>query len=127
MSECRHVGKRGLDCDCPPDPSFRDTLAGDHWAGTPWEWAAKLARDILLAEPATWVVYHLAAEVEAQVQAATGQRAADSDTAVEDVRAIAVALGLGGHARPYSAHEVVRREILPALAQPAPADEAGQA
>jgi hypothetical protein len=39
-----------------------------------------------------------------------------NDVAVEDVRAIAVALGLGGHARPYSAHEVVVREILPALA-----------
>jgi len=40
----------------------------------------------------------------------------DNDAAVEDVRAIAVALGLGGHARPYSAHQVVQREILPALA-----------
>ena len=34
----------------------------------------------------------------------------------EDVRAIAEALGLGSHARPYSAHAVVHREILPALA-----------
>jgi hypothetical protein len=33
----------------------------------------------------------------------------------EDIRALAVALGLGGHARPYSAHAVIHREILPAL------------
>lgn len=39
-----------------------------------------------------------------------------NETATEDVRAIVVALGLGGHARPYSAHDVVRREILPEVA-----------
>lgn len=37
------------------------------------------------------------------------------ETFVEDIRAVAVALGLGGHARPYSAHAVVHREILPAV------------
>ena len=39
----------------------------------------------------------------------------DDETRTDDVRAIAVALGLGGHARPYSAHAVVHREILPAI------------
>jgi hypothetical protein len=33
----------------------------------------------------------------------------------EDVRAMVKALGLGEHARPYSAHAVVHREVLPAL------------
>lgn len=50
----------------------------------------------------------------ASVQGSDGLREVN-DAATEDVRAIAVALGLGGHARPYSAHEVVRREILPAV------------
>jgi hypothetical protein len=34
----------------------------------------------------------------------------------DDVRALLVALGIGTHARPYSAHAVVHREILPAIA-----------
>lgn len=38
-----------------------------------------------------------------------------NDVAVEDVRQILAALGLGTHARSYSAHEVVQREVLPAL------------
>ena len=33
----------------------------------------------------------------------------------EDIREILVVLGLGDHARPYSCHEVVQREILPAI------------
>lgn len=33
----------------------------------------------------------------------------------DDVRALLVALGLGTHARPYSAHAVIHREVLPAL------------
>lgn len=53
----------------------------------------------------------------ADVLAERDRLRADLDAATEDVRSVAVALGLGGHARPYSAHEVVRREVLPALAQ----------
>lgn len=33
----------------------------------------------------------------------------------DDLRAILEALGLGTHARPYSPHEVVHRDILPAI------------
>lgn len=33
----------------------------------------------------------------------------------EDVRDMLAALGISDHARPYSPHEVVRREILPAI------------
>ena len=39
----------------------------------------------------------------------------NDETFTEDVRALAVALGLGDHARPYSAHAVVHRELLPAI------------
>ena len=60
-----------------PDPRFRDQLAEDCWAGTPWESAAKLAREVLLAEPASWVVYRIAAEL-ARVQAAANQRAVEA-------------------------------------------------
>jgi hypothetical protein len=46
-----------------------------------------------------------------------GQRvpAGSTETAHADVTAILDALGLGTYARPYSMHEVVQREILPAL------------
>ena len=37
------------------------------------------------------------------------------ETFARDVRDLLAALGLGVHARPYSAHAVVHREILPAL------------
>jgi hypothetical protein len=54
--------------------------------------------------------------VDVIAAARSQQRAAEElEASTEDVRAIAVALGLGDHARPYSAHEVVRREILPAI------------
>jgi hypothetical protein len=46
---------------------------------------------------------------------AHGEERDANDTAIEDVREIAVALGIGGHARPYSAHEVVQKEILPTI------------
>lgn len=38
-----------------------------------------------------------------------------NDIMHEDLRLILVALGLGDHARTYSPHEVVHREILPAI------------
>lgn len=34
----------------------------------------------------------------------------------DDVRALLIALGLGAHARPYSAHAVIHRDVLPAIA-----------
>ena len=37
------------------------------------------------------------------------------DTAHQDIVDILNALGIGDHARPYSTHEVVQREILPAI------------
>jgi hypothetical protein len=48
-------------------------------------------------------------------QRPAGRRRLDVDVIHEDVRQILVALGLGDHARPYSAHEVVQREILPRI------------
>lgn len=47
------------------------------------------------------------------------------EIAVGDVRLILAALGLGTHARPYSAHAVVHREILPALRALSPPGTAG--
>jgi hypothetical protein len=41
---------------------------------------------------------------------------AEKDLIFEDLFAILRALGLGDHARPISAHDVVQREILPAIA-----------
>ena len=38
------------------------------------------------------------------------------EVAADDVRALLDALGLGTHARPYSAHAVIHRDVLPALA-----------
>jgi hypothetical protein len=40
-----------------------------------------------------------------------------ADVVHEDLRQILLALGLGDHARTYSSHEVVQREILPAIRQ----------
>lgn len=37
----------------------------------------------------------------------------DTDLLRSDLAEVLAALGLGGHARPYSAHEVVQRDILP--------------
>ena len=39
----------------------------------------------------------------------------EREVALEDLRAILRALGLGGHARPISAHQVVHEEILPKI------------
>lgn len=40
-----------------------------------------------------------------------------ADVAYDDLTLILVALGLGTHARPYSWHAVVHREVLPAIAK----------
>lgn len=39
----------------------------------------------------------------------------ERELVIEDLRAILRALGLSDGARPYSAHEVVQRDILPAI------------
>ena len=43
--------------------------------------------------------------------------ASTDEVIAADVRAVLDALGLGTHARPYSAHGVVHRDILPAIRQ----------
>ena len=45
-----------------------------------------------------------------------------TDVQQDDLRALLVALGLGDHARSYSAHAVIHRDILPALAARPSAD-----
>lgn len=39
----------------------------------------------------------------------------ERDSVHSDLLEIMAALGIGDHARPYSAHEVVHREIIPAI------------
>jgi len=39
----------------------------------------------------------------------------DADIIHADLTAIMEALGISTHARPYSSHEVVQREVLPAI------------
>lgn len=41
----------------------------------------------------------------------------DAEVAQDDLRAILLALGLSDAARPYSCHECVHREVLPAIAR----------
>jgi hypothetical protein len=41
----------------------------------------------------------------------------DSTEAQNDLAAILRALGLSDHARPYSCHEVVLRDVLPRIAE----------
>jgi serine/threonine protein phosphatase PrpC len=52
-----------------------------------------------------------------RLEADSKRQAAEKDIIFEDLRAILRALGLGDHARLISAHDVVQREILPALAR----------
>jgi len=46
---------------------------------------------------------------------ATDRLRAEQDAVHADLIAILTALGIGAHARPYSGHEVVQREVLPAI------------
>lgn len=120
-----------------PDPSFRDTLAEDiehaDWCNS--NWPGKPGCDCLdhRLRQADALMPAIAAEVQARVQAATGQRAA-----LARVDALADELDDGGHrlaARNdhYDAGRgdmaiAAAHRIRAALAQPAAAtDEAGQA
>lgn len=53
-------------------------------------------------------------EVEARAEVVRAD-SHEKDLIFEDLSAILRALGLGDHARPISAHDVVQREILPAI------------
>jgi len=46
---------------------------------------------------------------------ATDRLRAEQDAVHADLIAVLAALGIGAHARPYSGHEVVQREVLPAI------------
>jgi len=57
-----------------------------------------------------------AAEAEAQrLRDLLAETYSGIDAAHDDLREIMAALGIPDHARPYSAHEVVQREVLPAI------------
>lgn len=49
------------------------------------------------------------------VRECTRPGATVSEVFVDDVRGLLDALGLGTHARPYSAHAVIHRDVLPAI------------
>lgn len=52
---------------------------------------------------------------DAQVAAEREERRREREVVLDDLRRILEALGLGDHARPYSANQVVQREVLPAI------------
>lgn len=55
-------------------------------------------------------------EARAALAQRDAERRAERDAVRADLVAILAALGIGDHARPYSAHDVVQREILPTIA-----------
>ncbi|MCR4339971.1 MAG: hypothetical protein NUW01_08805 [Gemmatimonadaceae bacterium] len=63
-------------------------------------------------------LYGLCADVDALLadrDELARRHAADQDAALDDLRAILRALGLGDHARAKSPHEVVSSEVIPAI------------
>lgn len=61
----------------------RERAAADRWAGTVWEDAAKLAREVLLADPASWVVYRIGAALADREARGRAEAAAKIETIAE--------------------------------------------
>ena len=59
-------------------------------------------------------------EASAALAQRDAEQRAERDAVHADLVAILAALGIGDHARPYSSHDVVQREILPAIAAARP-------
>lgn len=52
---------------------------------------------------------------EARIEQEIHRRTAEQKAVHDDLQEILLALGIGDHARPYSGHELVQRDILPAI------------